>query len=159
MARVTDLCAGCRRCYRLCTSFDYMLDEAVDKNDGDVLKITSADYRKVVDLCWQCKLCYNHCPYTPPHKWDIDFPRLMLRAKAARAKAEGVSRQDAWLFPSSGRFVYLPARMRSASAKSASSSDLEKSGIVRKSRCARGFRSFIGWVGSKRGAAESTTSP
>ena len=39
-----------------------MLDEAVDKNDGDVEKVTSADYRKIVDLCWQCKLCYNHCP-------------------------------------------------------------------------------------------------
>jgi glycerol-3-phosphate dehydrogenase subunit C len=97
LARVTELCDGCRRCYRLCTSFDYMLDEAVDKNDGDLGKITSADYRKIVDLCWQCKLCYNHCPYTPPHKWDIDFPRLMLRAKAARAKEEGVTRQDAWL--------------------------------------------------------------
>ena len=97
LARVTELCDGCRRCYRLCTSFDYMLDDAVDKNDGDLAKITSADYRKIVDLCWQCKLCYNHCPYTPPHKWDIDFPRLMLRAKAARARAEGVTRQDAWL--------------------------------------------------------------
>jgi len=97
LARVTELCDGCRRCYRLCTSFDYMLDEAVDKNDGDHTKITSADFRKIVDLCWQCKLCYNHCPYTPPHHWDIDFPRLMLRAKAARARAEGVTRQDAWL--------------------------------------------------------------
>src|SRR2546425_5541639 len=97
MARVAELCNGCRRCYRLCPSFDYMLDEAVDGNDGDVDKITSTDYRKIVDLCWQCKLCYNHCPYTPPHNWDIDFPRLMLRAKAARARAEGVSRQDAWL--------------------------------------------------------------
>jgi Fe-S oxidoreductase len=97
LARVTELCDSCRRCYRLCPSFDYMLDEAVDKNDGDVSKVTTADYRKIVDLCWQCKLCFNHCPYTPPHKWDIDFPRLMLRAKAARAKAEGVTRQDAWL--------------------------------------------------------------
>jgi Fe-S oxidoreductase len=74
-----------------------MLDEAVDKNDGDVSKITPGDYRKIVDLCWQCKLCYNHCPYTPPHHWEIDFPRLMLRAKAARAKAEGVSWSDRWL--------------------------------------------------------------
>jgi Fe-S oxidoreductase len=97
LARVTELCDGCRRCYRLCASFDYMLDDAIDCNDGDLSKITSADYRKIVDLCWQCKLCYNHCPYTPPHKWDIDFPRLMLRAKAARARAEGVTRQDAWL--------------------------------------------------------------
>ncbi len=80
LRRVTELCDSCRRCYRLCTSFDYMLDEAVDKNDGDVAKVTSGDFRKIVDLCWQCKLCYNHCPYTPPHAWDIDFPRLMLRA-------------------------------------------------------------------------------
>jgi glycerol-3-phosphate dehydrogenase subunit C len=74
-----------------------MLDEAVDGNDADLSKVTSADYRKIVDLCWQCKLCFNHCPYTPPHPWDIDFPRLMLRAKAARARTEGVTRRDAWL--------------------------------------------------------------
>jgi Fe-S oxidoreductase len=97
LARVTELCDGCRRCYRLCPSFDYMLDVAVDGNDGDLSKVRSADYRKIVDLCWQCKLCYNHCPYTPPHAWSIDFPRLMLRAKAARAESEGLTRQDAWL--------------------------------------------------------------
>ncbi len=97
LARVTEICDGCRRCYRLCTSFDYMLDDAVDKNEGDLAKITSADYRRIVDLCWQCKLCFNHCPYTPPHRFEIDFPRLMLRAKAARAKEEGVTRQDRWL--------------------------------------------------------------
>ena len=71
--------------------------ERVDAHDGDVGKVSAADYRRVVDLCWQCKLCFNHCPYTPPHRFDIDFPRLMLRAKAARARTEGVSRQDAWL--------------------------------------------------------------
>ena len=71
--------------------------ERVDAHEGDVAKVTTADYRRIVDLCWQCKLCFNHCPYTPPHRFDIDFPRLMLRAKAARAKAEGVSWQDRWL--------------------------------------------------------------
>jgi Fe-S oxidoreductase len=71
--------------------------ERVDAHEGDVAKVTSADYRRIVDLCWQCKLCFNHCPYTPPHRWDIDFPRLMLRAKAARAAEEGVSWQDRWL--------------------------------------------------------------
>jgi glycerol-3-phosphate dehydrogenase subunit C len=74
-----------------------MLDVAVDGHDGDVSQVTSPEYRKIVDLCWQCKLCFNHCPYTPPHRWDIDFPRLMLRAKAARASVEGVTRQDRWL--------------------------------------------------------------
>jgi len=97
LRRVTELCDGCRRCYRLCSSFDYMLDDVVDKHDGDHARITVPELRKIVDLCWQCKLCYNHCPYTPPHSWDIDFPRLMLRAKAARVKEEGLSRADAWL--------------------------------------------------------------
>jgi Fe-S oxidoreductase len=96
LARVTEICDGCRRCHRLCPSFDFML-ERVDAHEGDVSKVTSADYRRIVDLCWQCKLCFNHCPYTPPHRFDIDFPRLMLRAKAARARQEGVTRQDAWL--------------------------------------------------------------
>src|SRR5438045_3694012 len=94
LERVTSLCDGCRRCHRLCTSFDFMLDDCVDKNEGDISKITAADFRKIVDLCWQCKLCFNHCPYTPPHQWNIDFPRLMLRAKAARAAGEGVTWRD-----------------------------------------------------------------
>jgi Fe-S oxidoreductase len=96
LRRVTELCDGCRRCHRLCPSFDHML-ERVDAHDGDHSKITPLDFRRIVDLCWQCKLCFNHCPYSPPHKWDIDFPRLMLRAKAVRAKNEGVSYQDRWL--------------------------------------------------------------
>jgi Fe-S oxidoreductase len=96
LARVTGICEGCRRCHRLCPSFDFML-ERVDAHEGDVSKVGTADYRRIVDLCWQCKLCFNHCPYTPPHRFDIDFPRLMLRAKAARAATEGVTRQDAWL--------------------------------------------------------------
>lgn len=96
LTRVTEICDGCRRCHRLCSSFDFML-EKVDEHEGDVAKLGTADFRRIVDLCWQCKLCFNHCPYTPPHRWDIDFPRLMLRAKAARARAEGVTRQDRWL--------------------------------------------------------------
>src|SRR6185436_12683727 len=52
---------------------------------------------KVVDLCYQCKLCYVKCPYTPPHEFNVDFPRLMLRAKATRARRDGVTRQDRFL--------------------------------------------------------------
>ena len=96
LTRVTEICNGCRRCHRLCPTFDLML-ERVDAHEGDVARVTTADYRRMVDLCWQCKLCHNHCPYTPPHRFDIDFPRLMLRMKAARAHTEGVTRQDKWL--------------------------------------------------------------
>ena len=51
----------------------------------------------MLDLCYQCKLCYNHCPYTPPHHWAIDFPRLMLRAKAVQVKKEGIALSDRFL--------------------------------------------------------------
>ena len=96
LRRVTEICDSCRRCHRLCPSFDHML-ERVDAHEGDVDKLVDGDFRRIVDLCWQCKLCFNHCPYTPPHRWDIDFPRLMLRAKAVRTKNEGLPRQDRWL--------------------------------------------------------------
>src|SRR5262249_8173036 len=84
LRRVYDICAGCRRCLPLCPSFKVLFDHVdVPAVDGDVEKLPAADVKEVVDLCYQCKLCYNHCPYTPPHRWQVDFPRLMLRARSA----------------------------------------------------------------------------
>jgi glycerol-3-phosphate dehydrogenase subunit C len=98
LRRVYDICAGCRRCLPLCPSFKVMFDRLdVDAVDGDVDKLPAADVKEVVDLCYQCKLCYNHCPYTPPHRWQVDFPRLMLRARSAEARARGVTLQDRFL--------------------------------------------------------------
>ena len=35
-------------------------------------------------------MCYmTKCPYVPPHPWNVDFPHLMLRAKAVRAAQGG----------------------------------------------------------------------
>jgi glycerol-3-phosphate dehydrogenase subunit C len=40
-----------------------------------------------VDQCYLCDLCYMvKCPYVPPHPWNVDFPHLMLRAKAYQFK-------------------------------------------------------------------------
>jgi Fe-S oxidoreductase len=45
--------------------------------------VDKAEYAKVVDQCFMCDLCYQtKCPYVPPHEWNVDFPHLMLRAKA-----------------------------------------------------------------------------
>ena len=98
LRRVYDICNGCRRCLPLCPSFRVMFDRIdVDEVDGDVDKLPAKDVKEVVDLCYQCKLCYNHCPYTPPHRWAVDFPRLMLRARASEARATGVTLQDRML--------------------------------------------------------------
>jgi glycerol-3-phosphate dehydrogenase subunit C len=85
LERVYDLCHGCRLCLSLCPSFPTLFD-LIDARDGDVSALTPAEQDRVVDECYQCKLCYVKCPYVPPHEWQLDFPRLMLRAAAARPR-------------------------------------------------------------------------
>ena len=47
-----------------------------------------------MDACFQCKLCEVQCPYTPrdKHEYQLDFPKLVHRYKALRAKQHGGSR-------------------------------------------------------------------
>jgi glycerol-3-phosphate dehydrogenase subunit C len=92
--RVYDICAGCRRCYNLCPSFTTLIDTIDEQHDGDATALTAAEDRRVVELCFGCNLCYPHCPYTPPHRWQLDFPRLMLRARVAHAAQEGIAVRD-----------------------------------------------------------------
>ena len=87
LERVYDLCHGCRLCFNLCPAFPTLFD-LIDAKDGVVSALTPAEQDKVVDECFQCKLCYVKCPYVPPHEWELDFPRLMLRAHAVD-KAKG----------------------------------------------------------------------
>ncbi|MBI5720610.1 MAG: Fe-S oxidoreductase [Burkholderiales bacterium] len=83
LERVFDICHGCRRCVSLCQSFPNLFDLVDATDDGEVHGVRNADYWKVVDQCYLCDLCYmTKCPYTPPHAWNLDFPHLMLRAKA-----------------------------------------------------------------------------
>ncbi|MFI5304428.1 MAG: anaerobic glycerol-3-phosphate dehydrogenase subunit C [Nitrospiria bacterium] len=93
--RIYDICQGCRRCFNLCPSF-YDLFNSMDtvRVDGDVKKLSPEEHRKIVDDCYYCKLCFNHCPYTPPHKYDLDFPRLMIQSKIQRAKRSLPSLKD-----------------------------------------------------------------
>ena len=95
MERVFDLCHGCRRCVSLCDSFPTMFDLVDESDTMEVDGVAKQDYWKVVDQCYLCDLCYmTKCPYVPPHEWNIDFPHLMLRAKAVRFAKEGASTRD-----------------------------------------------------------------
>jgi Fe-S oxidoreductase len=89
LTRVFEKCHDCRRCLPLCPSFPRLFD-AIDGHDLEASRMTTAETREVVDLCYQCKLCYNHCPYHVPHEWEIDFPKLMTRAKLVQAQEEGI---------------------------------------------------------------------
>jgi glycerol-3-phosphate dehydrogenase subunit C len=90
LTRVFDLCQGCRLCVNLCRSFPTLF-EIIDKHDDhDAGLLTPAEQDQVVDECHQCKLCSISCPYIPElHEWNLDFPRLMLRADAMQ-RANGI---------------------------------------------------------------------
>ncbi len=95
LERVYDICHGCRRCVSLCDSFPTLFDLVDESETMEVDGVDKADYIKVVDQCYMCDLCYmTKCPYVPPHEWNVDFPHLMLRAKAQRFKEEGVPFRD-----------------------------------------------------------------
>ncbi|MDA8081176.1 MAG: heterodisulfide reductase-related iron-sulfur binding cluster [Actinomycetota bacterium] len=85
LTRVFDLCHGCRLCLHLCPAFPTLFN-SIDARDGDVEGLTPTEQNQVVDECYQCKLCYIKCPYIPPHEWDLDFPRLMMRANAVKKR-------------------------------------------------------------------------
>ena len=89
MERVFDICHGCRRCVSLCQSFPTLFDLVDESKTMEVDGVAKADYPKVVEQCYLCDLCYmTKCPYVPPHEWNVDFPHLMLRAKAVRLPEE-----------------------------------------------------------------------
>jgi Fe-S oxidoreductase len=81
MTRVYDLCHGCRLCFKFCTAFPTLF-ELIDRHDDqDAARLSAAEQDRVVDECFQCKLCYINCPYIPGQsEWELDFPRLMMRA-------------------------------------------------------------------------------
>ena len=83
LERVYDICHGCRRCVTLCNSFPTLFDLVDESKTMEVDGVAKSDYKKVVEQCYLCDLCYmTKCPYVPPHEWNVDFPHLMLRAKA-----------------------------------------------------------------------------
>ncbi len=102
LRRVFEICHGCRMCVTYCPSFPFLFDR-IDANHEQhglahsASTLDAGDLRTVTDLCFQCKLCYVKCPYTPDDPastWLVDFPRLLLREKAVRARSEGNSLQE-----------------------------------------------------------------
>ncbi len=92
IARVFDICHGCRMCFKFCDSFPTLFDLADQKHDGDARALAPAETKRVMDACFQCKLCEVQCPYTPRdhHAFQLDFPKLVHRYKAARTKERGL---------------------------------------------------------------------
>jgi glycerol-3-phosphate dehydrogenase subunit C len=101
-------------CVGYCGSFPILfraVDREVDAGRAEGAETLGAEtFTRVSDHCWQCKLCYIKCPYTADEGAPelLDFPRLMAREKAVRARRDGIPLVD--------RILGEPARLGAASA-------------------------------------------
>ena len=92
LERVYDICHGCRRCFNLCHAFPTLFDLIDESESMELDGVAKSDFWQVVDHCYLCDMCFmTKCPYVPPHEWNVDFPHLMLRAKAVRHRGHGAA--------------------------------------------------------------------
>jgi Fe-S oxidoreductase len=127
LERVFDICHGCRRCVNLCTSFPTLFDLVDESKTMEVDGVAKEDYWKVVDQCYLCDMCYmTKCPYVPPHPWNVDFPHLMLRAKAVKFRKHGASFRDRLLSSTDalGKLASIPVVVHAVNA-------VNRSGVAR----------------------------
>jgi glycerol-3-phosphate dehydrogenase subunit C len=86
LRRTFDICHGCRRCFNLCESFPKLFDLIDAAPSGELDTVKTSDFQPVIDACTLCDMCFmTKCPYVPPHHFELDFPHLMLRARAVEA--------------------------------------------------------------------------
>jgi Fe-S oxidoreductase len=83
-------------CFKYCDSFPSLFGFIDERHDGDVRKLTGDETEQVMGECFQCKLCEVQCPYTPRdgHEFQLDFPKLVHRYHALKAREQGVSLRD-----------------------------------------------------------------
>ncbi len=95
LRRVFDICHGCRRCFNLCDAFPILFDAIDESPNEEVGDLSHAQLAQVVDACTLCDMCFmTKCPYVPPHPFDLDFPHLMLRHRAAEHRQGKTSLAD-----------------------------------------------------------------
>jgi len=159
--RSFELCHSCRMCFKYCQSFPTLFS-AVDTH-GDVRRIPEATHRRVVDECFQCKLCYTQCPYTEKenHPFKLDFPRLLMRAKAVERRAGGIPLRDRMLADPDrlGRIgTLLPALANWGSSLRPNRVAMEMLGGIHRDKLLPRFASptFDVWFRTQTGGADET---
>ena len=121
--RIFNICHGCRRCVSLCGAFPTLFDLIDNSATMEIDGVAKADYAKVVDQCYLCDLCYmTKCPYVPPHPWNVDFPHVMLRAKAVKFSKGDFTLRDRLLTSTDavGKLATIPVVVQAVNAANAS---------------------------------------
>jgi citrate/tricarballylate utilization protein len=91
--RVLRLCNACRYCEGYCAVFP-----ALERRYA----FTVSDVNFLANLCHNCGGCYYACPYTPPHEYALNLPKILSEIRvqsyaqyAAPRRLSLVSRNNA----------------------------------------------------------------
>jgi citrate/tricarballylate utilization protein len=78
--RVMAICNACRYCEGYCAVFPALERRTV---------FPPGDLAYLANLCHNCAECYYACPYTPPHEFAVNVPKLFaeIRAESYRENA------------------------------------------------------------------------
>src|SRR5277367_5676492 len=70
--RLLRLCNACRYCEGFCAVFPAMERRTV---------FSAADVNYLANLCHNCGECYYACPYTPPHEYALNLPKVLAEIR------------------------------------------------------------------------------
>jgi Fe-S oxidoreductase len=107
----------------LCNAFPTLFDLIDESETMEIDGVPKEKYSDIADQCYLCDMCFmSKCPYVPPHPWNVDFPHLMLRAKAVKHR-EGKTRMRDRILSSTdtvGRLAGIPVVVNAVNAVNAS---------------------------------------
>jgi citrate/tricarballylate utilization protein len=70
--RLLRLCNACRYCEGFCAVFPALERRSV---------FSAADVNYLANLCHNCGECYYACPYTPPHEYALNLPKVLAEIR------------------------------------------------------------------------------
>jgi citrate/tricarballylate utilization protein len=70
--RILRLCNACRYCQGFCAVFPALERRSV---------LTVSDVNFLANLCHNCGECYYACPYTPPHEYALNLPKVLAEIR------------------------------------------------------------------------------
>jgi citrate/tricarballylate utilization protein len=79
--RVMAICNACRYCEGYCAVFPAMERSSIQSMERQTA-FSADDLNYLANLCHNCSECYYACPYTPPHEFAVNVPKLLAEIRA-----------------------------------------------------------------------------
>ncbi|MDG7007847.1 MAG: tricarballylate utilization 4Fe-4S protein TcuB [Nitrososphaerota archaeon] len=96
--RQMTVCNACRYCEGICPVWDAMERRRVFHRQDVVY---------MANLCHDCQDCYTVCPYTPPHPFKINIPKMMSEIRKSTYKDYTSPKKLAVFFENQTRYSLM----------------------------------------------------